>query len=231
MLGNSTRKIRLWLRHFRQPAKLGDLRRTSPLSDVFGFDRGTPVDRYYIESFVAGYRQDIVGRTLEVNDREYTARYGTAVTQSDVLDINPANKQATLIADLSAGDELPSMAFDCFILTQTLQLIYDTRAAIGNAHRLLRPGGVLLATVPSVSRLAPGSCSDYWRYTAASCSRLFAECFGLENTTVKSYGNVLTCIAFLAGMAYEELSQEELATNDDAFPLIIGVRAAKAISG
>jgi hypothetical protein len=225
-----TRKIRLWLRRFGRPARLGTLRRTSPLSDFWGIDRGTPVDRYYIESFLAGYRKDIVGRTLEVNDREYTARYGTAVTQSDVLDINSANKQATLIADLSAGEGLPSMAFDCFILTQTLQLIYDTRAAIGYAHRLLRPGGVLLVTVPSVSRIAPGNCCDYWRYTAASCSRLFAESFGPENTTVKSYGNVLTCIAFLAGMAYEELSTEELATNDEAFPLIIGVRAVKAVS-
>jgi hypothetical protein len=206
------------------------LRRTAPLSDFWGIDRGTPVDRYYIESFLAAYQQDIVGRTLEVNDREYTTRYGASVTQSDVLDINPANKLATLIADLSAGDGLPSMAFDCFILTQTLQLIYDTRAAIGNACQLLRPGGVLLATVPSVSRIAPGSCSDYWRYTAASCSRLFAESFGSENTTVRSYGNVLTCIAFLAGMAYEELSPEELATNDEAFPLIIGVRAVKPLS-
>jgi hypothetical protein len=229
MLRNSTRKIRLWLSHFRQPAKLGDLRRTSPLSDVFGWDRGTPVDRYYIENFLAGYRQDIVGRTLEVNDRRYTIRYGTAVTQSDVLDINSANEQATLIADLSARDGLPSMAFDCFILTQTLQLIYDTRAAIANAHRLLRPGGALLATVPSVSRIASDGYNDYWRYTAASCSRLFAETFGADNTTVKSYGNVLTCIAFLAGMAYEELSREELATNDEAFPLIIGVRAVRAI--
>src|SRR5262249_3927870 len=137
-------------------------------------------------------------------------------------------KEATLIADLSASAELPSMLFDCFILTQTLQLIYDTHAAIENAYRLLRPGGVLLVTVPSVCRIDPDSIGDYWRYTAASCACLFAESFGLENTAVISYGNVLTCIAFLAGMACEELSQQELVKTDDAFPLIIGVRARKS---
>jgi len=208
---------------------LGLFRRTSPLSDDWGWDRGTPVDRYYIESFLEEYRQDIVGRILEVKDSGYTRQYGTAVTQSDVLDIDSSNKEATLIADLSAADGLPSMTFDCFILTQTLQYIYDARAAIDNAHRLLRPGGVLLVTVPSASRIDRNCSGDYWRYTAVSCSRLFAESFGAENTTVKSYGNVLTCVAFLEGMAHEELSVQELAKTDEAFPLIIGVRAVKAI--
>src|ERR1700676_3198928 len=138
----TSRKIRLWLSRITRPAMLGALRRTSPLSNNWGFERGTPVDRYYIESFLAEYRQDIVGRVLEVKDPGYTRQYGTAVTQSDVLDIDSSNKEATLIADLSAADRLPQSAFDCFILTQTLQLIYDTRAAIDNARRLLRPGGV-----------------------------------------------------------------------------------------
>jgi hypothetical protein len=199
------------------------------LSDVWGYDRGTPVDRYYIESFLAKHRKDIAGRTLEIGDSLYSTCYGSAVTHADVLDINTANQYATLIADLSADHGLPSMAFDCFILTQTLQLIYDTRAAIANAHRMLRPGGVLLATVPSVSRITTSSACDYWRYTVASCSRLFTEFFGPENITVQSYGNVLACIAFLAGMGYEELSQKELEINDDAFPLIVAIRAVKAI--
>ena len=126
------------------------------------------------------------------------------------------------------AEQIPTAAFDCFILTQTLQFIYDAKAAIENAHRLLRPGGVLLATVPSVSRIDPESGSDHWRFTAASCRQLFAESFGVENTTVRSFGSLLTCVAFLQGMAYQELSHKELTRNDDAFPLIIAVRAVKA---
>ena len=228
MFGISDGQIRKSLRRTTRPALLGTLRRTSPLSDVWGFDRGNAVDRFYIESFLTEYRQDIVGRTLEVQDSGYTKKYGTGVTHCDVLDIDSSNKDATLMADLSTADPLPSDAFDCFILTQTLHFIYDTRAAIRHAYRILRPGGVLLVTVPSVSRITPESKNDYWRYTAASCSLLFEEAFGRENTTVNSYGNVLTCIAFLTGMAAEELSRQELGKNDEAFPLIIGVRAVKS---
>jgi ubiquinone/menaquinone biosynthesis C-methylase UbiE len=112
-------------------------------------------------------------------------------------------------------------------MTQTLQFIYDTRAAIRHAYRILRPRGVLLVTVPSVSRIDSDYTADYWRYTAPSCTRLFEEAFGRENTTVRSYGNVLTCISFLTGLATEELSRRELEKTDKIFPLIIGVRAVK----
>jgi SAM-dependent methyltransferase len=219
--------LRQSLRRVTRPAMPHIFRRASPLSAQWGFDRGKPVDRYYIEGFLEGYRQDIAGRTLEVADSLYTNQYGSGVTEADVLDIDSSNKEATLIADLSAPDQVPSSAFDCFILTQTLHLIYDTKSAIRNAYRLLRPGGVLLATVPSVSRIAPGVPDDCWRFTVSSCSRLFAESFGAENTIVKSYGNILTCVAFLQGIACEELSKKQLAKNDAAFPLVIGVRAMK----
>jgi SAM-dependent methyltransferase len=198
------------------------------LSAFWGFDRGTPVDRYYIESFLEENRRDIAGRTLEVANSAYTNRYDTGVTQFDVLDIDPSNKKATLIADLSVADQIPSSAFDCFILTQTLHLIYDVKSAIENAYRLLRPGGVLLATLPCVSRIASDATEDCWRFTVPSSKHLFSETFGAENITVRSYGNLLTCVAFLQGMAYEELSHKELAKTDDAFPLVIGVRAVKA---
>jgi SAM-dependent methyltransferase len=227
MFGISDGQMRKWLRRVTRPAVLGTLRRTSPLSDVWGCDRGSPIDRFYIERFLAEYRQDIVGRTLEVQDSRYTKRYGTAVTRCDVLDIDSSNKDATLIADLSTADHLPSDTFDCFIMTQTLQFIYDTRAAIRHAYRILRPRGVLLVTVPSVSRIDSDYTADYWRYTAPSCTLLFEEAFGRENTTVRSYGNVLTCISFLTGLATEELSRRELEKTDKIFPLIIGVRAVK----
>ena len=220
--------LRQWITRIRRPAPLRIFRRTSPLSAVWGFDRGTPVDRYYIESFLEENRRDIAGRILEVAGSEYTIKFGTGVTQAEVLDIDPSNKLATLVADLSVANQIPPSAFDCFILTQTLQFIFDIESAIENAYRLLRPGGVLLATLPSVSRIAPEAVEDCWRLTVPSCTRLFAKSFGERNISVVSYGNVLTCVAFLQGMAYEELSQKELAKIDDAFPLIIAVRAVKA---
>jgi SAM-dependent methyltransferase len=197
------------------------------LSRNFGYDRGTPVDRYYIEHFLAEHRSNIRGSVLEVKDATYTQRFGTGVERSDVLDINSANSRATIVADLTAADTLPSESFDCFILTQTLHLIYRVDAALRHAHRVLRPGGVLLVTVPAVIRVAPPPEPDYWRFTADGCSKLFGDVFGTEQVAVRAYGNALTCIAFLTGMAHEELSRTELEVDDPLFPLVITVRAIK----
>jgi hypothetical protein len=220
-------KVRFVLRRILHPAGMGIFRRTSPVSTDWGFDRGTPVDRYYIEGFLHDNQADIRGRVLEIKDSAYSERFGSSVSQFEVLDIDSSNPEATIIADLSRPDGLPSEAFDCFILTQTLQSIFNTRSTIENAYRLLRPNGALLVTVPSLSRIVTDTPDDFWRFTVASCTRLFGDVFGTENVTVKSYGNVLTCCAFLQGMAHEELSESKLSKNDDLFPLIIAVRAVK----
>ncbi len=222
--------LRQWRRRVTKPARLGTLHRTSPLSERYGSDRGTPVDRYYIERFLNGNRADIHGRVLEIKEPLYITRFGVNISQADVLDIDPGNPKATFVCDLAAADAVPSGIFDCFVLTQTLQMLYDLRAAVFHAHRILKPGGVLLVTVPVTSRIIPGEGldMDYWRFTAASCRRLFGDVFGAINVQVQSHGNVLTSIAFLAGMSYEELAQEERDVTDPYFPLLISVRAVKA---
>jgi SAM-dependent methyltransferase len=218
------------LRRLLRPAWLGTLRRLTPLSQQWGADRGTPVDRYYVERFLRAHEGDIRGRVLEVKDADYTRRLGREVSSSDVLDVDPANPQATVVADLATADTIPANSYDCFILTQTLQFIFDARAALGHASRILRPGGVLLATVPTVSRviLKFEPIRDYWRYTPAACQELFGERFGRNRITVEARGNVLSSIAFLTGMAAEELSAAELERDDPAFPLLVTIRAVKA---
>ncbi len=217
------------LRRRLRPAWLGPLRRTSPLSDRWGLDRGWPVDRYYIERFLDRHRTDIRGHVLEIQDTLYTGRFGHSLERADVLDIDPHNPRATIVADLAAADAIASDSFDCFVLTQTLQLIYDVHGAVRHAHRILRPGGVLLASVPSVSRVVPRdeAAFDYWRFTPDACRRLFGDVFGNDNVSVEGHGNVLVAIAFLAGMAQEELRPRELDTVDVQFPVVVTVRAVK----
>jgi SAM-dependent methyltransferase len=209
--------------------RLGSLRRTTPVSDRWGWDRGTPIDRYYIDAFLDVHRADVRGRVLEIRDRRYTERFGSGVSESDILDLDEENREATIVADLTATAELPADRFDCFILAQTLQYIFDVDSGVRGAHRLLRSGGVVLATVPAVSRVArsAGVDRDYWRFTAASCRRLFSCAFGAENVEVRAYGNVLTGAAFLMGLAADDLSTRELDVVDEFFPVLIAVRAAK----
>jgi peptidoglycan/xylan/chitin deacetylase (PgdA/CDA1 family) len=208
----------------------GDLRRTTPLSPVWGYDRGQPVDRWYIEHFLEEHAADVQGVVLEVQEPDYTLRFGKdRVQRSDVLDVDAANPRATIVADLRTAAEVPEGAYDCVILTQTLHVIDDMRAAVGTLFRILKPGGVLLATLPCASRvcLEYGQDGDFWRLTEAGARRLFGEFFPPGELEVRSFGNVLTCAAFLYGLASQELTPEELAAFDPYHPLLVGVRARK----
>jgi SAM-dependent methyltransferase len=219
--------LRRMVRRLAHPAWMGTIRRTTPLSEHWGTERGTPIDRYYIARFLSGHRADIRGRVLEVKDSTYTTRFGSDLTAREVLDIDPANPAVTIVADLAAADAIPDGAFDCFVLTQTLQYIYDPPAALRHAHRILRPGGVLLLTVPGLTRLAP-PLTDYWHFTPGGCARLLEELFGAGRVIIYVYGNVLTATAFLTGMAADELRTRELAASDRRYPVIIAARAVKA---
>jgi SAM-dependent methyltransferase len=215
------------VRHVR----FGSLRRLTPISRSFGYDRGQPIDRYYIDRFLATHADDIHGRVLEIGDNEYTRRYGGArVTQSDILDLKSDNPNATFVADLTSAEHVPSDTFDCIIFTQTLQFIYDAPAAIRTLNRVLRPGGVLLGTFPAVSQICRYDMDrwgDYWRFTSASVRRLLGDVFGIANVSVEAYGNVLAAISFLHGLSAHELAPEELDSIDPDYQLLIVARAIK----
>jgi hypothetical protein len=207
----------------------GSLRRSSPFSRDWGYDRGTPIDRVYIEKFLASHAEDVRGACLEVMNADYTDRFGGArVSRQDVLDINPANTLATIVTDLGEADSLPVQRFDCVIFTQTLHLIPDMRIALANVWRAIAPGGVLLLTVPALGRhdTRKGFHHDRWRLTKTGLEWLLGGLpDGRADTT--TYGNVLSCTAFLYGLAAEELRPEELHVTDPAFPLIVAARVHK----
>ena len=207
----------------------GSFRRTQPFSRQWGYDRGTPIDRVYIEEFLAAYAADIKGTCLEVLNSDYTNRFGgIRVSRRDVLDVNPANTNATIVADLGEADSLPAQQFDCVIFTQTLHLVPDMHIAIVNVWRSVAPGGVLLLTVPALGRhdARKGFDHDRWRITRTGLEVLLANLAGARST-ITSYGNVLSCAAFLYGLSAEELRSEELRVGDPEFPLIVAARVQK----
>ncbi len=208
----------------------GDLRRPGPVSRDWGYDRGAPVDRRYIDEFLALHSSDVRGVVLEVQEDDLTRAYGgPRVDEASILDIDPGNSHATLLADLRAAPGLPSNRFDCIILTQTLHVIDDMAAALAECHRILKPGGVLLATMPAASRvcLEYGQDGDFWRATPAGARALFRSAFTPSQTSTTTFGNVLTNTAFLQGLASSELTDAEFAAPDPYFPALTGIRARK----
>jgi hypothetical protein len=211
--------------------RFGDLRRSSPISRQFGFDRGTPIDRYYIEDFLEQNAGDIRGRVLEIGDNHYTQKFGGArVEQSDILSVEATNPKATLVGDLTRCSTLPESTFDCIILTQTLQYIFEIRAAIATLFQALKSGGTLLITVPSAGSQIDGGAwgaTWYWWFTSPAIQRLLEESFDPDAVSVKTYGNIFAATAFRFGIALEEVKLSELNASDEDFPVIVAARAIK----
>jgi SAM-dependent methyltransferase len=208
-------------------SSFGDLP-LEPRSDHYGLDRGTPMDRRYIEAFLAEQQDAIRGTVLEVQDDAYTRRFGAdRVSESAVVDIDGSNPQATLITDLDQPGSLPADAYDCIILTQTLHLLRHPGRCVENCYRALRRTGVLLVTAPALSRVSPTyPDADYWRFTPAGIAELFAQHWR-RDFTIHAWGNLRSCIGFLLGEVVEDLPDATLDEHDPRFVLTVGVDAHK----
>jgi len=218
------------IRRLKKPTSWHNLRSIQPVSAIFGLERGTPIDRYYIEQFLAKNSHLIKGTVLEIADSTYSKKFGHEISKYEVLHYNHDNPNATIVADLSKPATLPENRTECFICTQTFQFIYDFKEAIKGAYRILKKDGVLLATVAGItqiSRYDMDRWGDYWRFTKLSALKSFGEVFGERNIQVESFGNVLSSISFLEGITVEELSKGELDHHDDNYQMLIGVVAKK----
>jgi len=201
-----------------------------PVSRRFGLDRGEAIDRYYIEKFLHENRDLIKGVVLEVAGRKYTQKFGgEKVEQSLVLHTIP-QKNVDIVGNLETGEGIPESRVDCFILTQTLLCIFDVFSAARNAVKVLKPGGVLLITVPGItqiSRFDYERWGQYWSFTDQSLRKLFEKVATPGNIDIKTYGNVKTAAAFLYGLALHEIEKEDLDYNDNDYQLVISAAVRK----
>ena len=146
-----------------------------------------------------------------------------------MLDVDPANERATVVADLSEAGSLPPERFDCAIVTQTLQYMSNPETALTNLWHTLAPGGTVLVTVLATSRIDPDAPdADRWRFTPLGLDTLFHRAGDWSEVEVQGFGNVLTSVAFLMGLAAEELRGRELDEQDASFPLVACARARKS---
>ncbi len=208
--------------------RIGRISSSHPLSSVYGYDRGTPIDRLYIETFLAETSADIRGNVLEVGDDSYSRRFGgNRIRKQDVLHVHAGNPSATIVGDLAAVGTLPENAFDCIVLTQTLQYIFDLELAVRHLRQALRPGGVLLVTVPAISPICADEWQDshYWLFTSRSLERLLSSSFDPEKVSVSAFGNLYAATTFLHGAAVEETNRKKLQNAMPGFAVVICARA------
>jgi hypothetical protein len=196
-----------------------------PVSKEFGFDRGEPIDRYYIESFLQENASVIKGVVLEVGDSAYTNKFGGSHVDKALV-LHRTKTDVDITGDLETGEGIPENLVDCFILTQTLLFIYDVRAAVKNTLKIVKPGGFLLVTVPGITQIdryfMNNLWGQYWSFTDLSLRRLFEKEVPQDRIHVKTYGNVKTAACLLYGLAQHEISPSDFDYQDPDYQVTIG---------
>ncbi len=198
---------------------------TEPISRQFGTERGTPVDRYYIDKFLENHTRLIKGDVLEIEDNTYTLRFGgDRVKHSIVMDVSSVNSSISFNGNLETGEGIKDEIADCFILTQTLMYIFDLKKAAHNISRVLRRGGVALITCSGISQNSIRCMDNYGCYFNFN-KDVFVKMFGgedsLEVIETGSFGNVKTVLAHIAGLCCEDLTTSDFMPNDKYYPLIV----------
>ena len=197
---------------------------THIVTEDFGYSRGTPIDRKFIEGFIAAKAACIRGSVLEVGEPYYTRAYGSGIQHVDVLHRFTGNPVATIVGDLQKSYTLEPGRYDCVILTQVLNFLSDPRAALATAWHSLRPGGTMLLSVACLSPISiydRERWGDYWRITEQGLETLVGELKPLKYE-IRAYGSIALAISFLRGCAYEDIPENERMPKDgDRFPIVI----------
>jgi SAM-dependent methyltransferase len=205
----------------------GNLRRVTPFSADFGFDRGTPIDRFYLHRFLNRHRDAITGDVLEIQSPGYTRQFGSRVRTADSVDIDP-DTHPTYVCDLAKADGLiPSNHYDCFLLPNTLCVLRDIEACLRQALRVVKPGGTVLATTAAFVPLT-ADYPDYWHLSADGWREIVGRAWMGCEPEIESHGNCLAAVAAMLGLAVEELEPRELEVNDPRYPVLITVKCTKS---
>jgi hypothetical protein len=225
-VGSPAEDVRL-----RDRTEWGDLRRFEPFSPSWGSERGLCVDRYYIEDFLGRHASDVRGVVLDYGSDTYARRYGGAeLSQVDVLETQPGNPQANLVSDLCDPSVLEAERYDCIVLAQALAYVRDPEAALAACNRMLKPGGVLLATVTSVGRINPESPDqDRWRFSEDGLRQLLDSAFGAGQVEIRADGGRHAAAGLLLGLSTADVGESVLAVHDPQASLVTTARAVKLV--
>lgn len=135
--------------------------------------------------FISTYR--LSGSILDLGGDSKSAYNDVFDKESEVTRINlDEDSRPDLVHDLENPIPLNDDSYDSVLLMNVLEHVYNKSQLIFEAHRLLRPGGRLLAVVPFMFPVHP-SPQDFWRMTSGAIHREL-ESVGFESIQVVPLG-------------------------------------------
>jgi SAM-dependent methyltransferase len=138
---------------------------------------------------------DIGGR-----GKPYAQFFSNCVANHYVLDIEAA-PSVDIVGD-ARSMPLADSCIDVVLITQVLEHVPDPIAVIAEIRRVLKPGGILLLSVPSVFP-QHGSPGDYWRYMPQGLHYILRD---FQSVKVKGEAGTLPGIFLIINMYLNAVS-------------------------
>ncbi len=147
--------------------------------------------------FIAAHRALLTGKLLDVGCGQMPFRHllpaSADYTGIDIPDAGSfgMHKHAQIVEFDGTQIPFPDNHFDAILCTEVLEHALEPQALIAEMHRVLRPGGSLVLTVPFAARVHHIP-YDFHRFTRYRLAQMFAA-FGAVQ--VEERGNDLAVIA------------------------------------
>ena len=204
--------------------RFGDFGRLWPFSQRFGFDRGAPVDRYYLQQFVRSIRPIVRGRCLEIGGSlKNNWFYRFDVDEFRTLELEQSKRADDLVGDAADPGVLDPASWDSILAFHVLEHCPNPFAVVSNMCAWLKAGGHACIVVPCAQRVHnhPG---DYWRFMPDGLRVLFRD---FSEVDVSTYGNPLTVVSNYVGLSHTELVAEDMDAVHPDYPVLACVVARK----
>lgn len=208
-----------------------------PLTRNFGFYRGTPIDRYFINKWIYDFLDEIDSGNklkgieiggfdyLKYNSKKYLANELVPKRElkksKDSLCINlnePINKDFKL-----------KEKYDFVICTQVLHVLENDINGLRIIYKLLKKGGLIIGS--TAGTINPISIYDYKRW---GCYRGYSD-QGLKSILektgfecqIETFGNFALAYEILNGAVVEDIDQSLFKENDEIFQILHLFKAYK----
>jgi SAM-dependent methyltransferase len=148
---------------------------------------------------------------------------------SEYVGVDASHPAADLHAPL---ERLPveDASFDIVLCTQVIEHADDPAQVVRELHRVVKPGGRVLASTHGVQLYHPDPV-DLWRWTHEGLRRLFAENAEWSSLTVAPSAGTAACVVMIVGL-YVDLLARELKVGAGGRLVVAGLNtAAAAIDG
>lgn len=109
----------------------------------------------------------------------------TQVSKYDSLDIKQFSSEVNIIADVQDMNMIKADTYDTVICLEVLEHVSSPSKALSEINRILKPGGLIIISVPHLSRLHDLP-NDYFRFTQNGISFLLEQSgFNISELIIK----------------------------------------------